>query len=280
MDHFLLAHQPFVDDFNLSHEEVNAIEKQEWDEEEQELILCKEWKKNHTKFLPFANTQISATPPVLPSPLTLWKLWKGEYLAKAKYSIVEDKDLFCAQIDEATHCILLDDKHTESHLCFWLAIGVHECCHNPDKKRWHDTLGTPYSFNLKYLNNKLLSKIRSDHTHKAHTAAVVQAKEQRTGLTLMDTSPSCHSPNTYKCSASPLVDQLDPPHKCNKSFQAQDKYTNKADPSQPVWSLITKSTGQCLCVRWKCKDSCSDKHIHAHLCSGCRSSFHSTHQCS
>lgn len=208
--------------------------------EDQEAALQEERKKNRTKFLPFADTQISTSTPVLPSPLALRKLRKGEYCelyfftnkgladahacsrslddealaitqddqglhsfipvaaARAKHSVIEDRDLTWAQLDEATHRMLQamkengwDQKRLEVHLSFWMALGAHEWRHDSEdtakralivyqataRKRWHDTLGTPHSFNLKYVNEALLNKIRMELMHKAHDWAVKQANE-------------------------------------------------------------------------------------------------------
>ena len=221
LDRFLPARQPLVDDFNISHEEAsqrllaicqmqNALDRQEWDAqqevlaqeahrareqqqqqdderarvqtEEQEVALQEERKKNRTKFLPFADMQISTATPVLPSSLTLRKLHKGEYCelyfftnkgladaqaclcsmddkalaitqddhglhsfipvvaARAKHSVIEDKDLTWAQLDEATHCLLqamkengCDQKWLEAHLSFWMALGAHEWRHDSEE---------------------------------------------------------------------------------------------------------------------------------------------------
>lgn len=208
--------------------------------EDQEAALQEERKKNRTKFLPFADTQISTSTPVLPSPLALRKLRKGEYCelyfftnkgladahacsrslddealaitqddqglhsfipvvaARAKHSVIEDRDLTWAQLDEATHHMLQamkengwDQKRLEAHLSFWMALGAHEWRHDSEdtakralivyqataRKWWHDTLGTPHSFNLKYVNEALLNKIRMELMHKAHDWAVKQANE-------------------------------------------------------------------------------------------------------
>ncbi|KAL4063016.1 hypothetical protein V8B97DRAFT_2026537 [Scleroderma yunnanense] len=308
MDCFILACQPFINNFNLSYKEATwhltaiwhrqtTIERQEWD------------------FLPFTDTQILVIPPILSSPLTLWKLHKGEY---CKLYFFTNKEL--------------DDAQTTSHASMkensWeKTLGMHKWYQDPDKiskhaliiyqatiqKRWHDILGIPYTFNLKYLNDELLSRIRSDLIHKAHTAAVIQAKEvnqwlikalasqQRSGPVHPSTSPSYCSPNTYKHPSFPSVAQTELPHKCNKSFQAQDKHVGKTKPlpacavclncimhNVPViecnadrtWDNKHNITDQCLYSRWKCKDKCSDKHTHTHLCSECRFSSHGAQQCS
>ena len=279
LDCFLPAQQPLVNDFHISHEEAaqrllaiwqaqNALDRQEWNVqleadaratqqareqqchkdkeqqrlqmEEQESVLQEERKKNCNKFLLFADTQISTSTPVLPSPLALRKLRKGEYCelyfftnkdlmdmqaylplvddealaitqdnqglhsfvpvaaARAKQLVIEDKDLTWPQIDEAMHRILQamkengwDQKRLESHLGFWMALGAHEWRHDAEetsrkaliiyqataRRRWHDMLGTAHSFNLKYINEELLSKIRRELTHKAHNWAIKQANE-------------------------------------------------------------------------------------------------------
>ncbi|KAL4063389.1 hypothetical protein V8B97DRAFT_2026431 [Scleroderma yunnanense] len=152
----------------------DAEQQQHAQEEEHNAILWDEQKKNWNKFLPFADTQISIMPPILSSSLALWKLCKGKYCklfflptktwlmpklslaltqddqglhtfipivaTRVKQSVIEDKDLSWAQIDESTHHILQamkenrwDQKHIDSHLQFWMALGAHEWRHDPDK---------------------------------------------------------------------------------------------------------------------------------------------------
>jgi len=279
LDCFLPAQQPLVNDFHISHEEAaqrllaiwqaqNALDRQEWNVqleadaratqqareqqchkdkeqqrlqmEEQESVLQEERKKNCNKFLLFADTQISTSTPVLPSPLALRKLRKGEYCelyfftnkdlmdmqaylplvddealaitqdnqglhsfvpvaaARAKQLVIEDKDLTWPQIDEAMHRILQamkengwDQKRLESHLGFWMVLGAHKWRHDAKEmsrkaliiyqatvwRCWHDMLGTAHSFNLKYINEELLSKIQWELTHKAHNWAIKQANK-------------------------------------------------------------------------------------------------------
>ena len=87
-----------------------------------------------------------------------------------------------------------DQKRLEAHLSFWMALGAHEWRHDSEdtakrtlivyqatvQKRWHDTLGIPHSFNLKYVNEALLNKIQMELMHKAHDWAVKQANEVHT----------------------------------------------------------------------------------------------------
>ena len=118
--------------------------------------------------------------------------------ARAKQSVVKDKDLTWAQVDKATHRMLQamkengwDQKRLESHMGFWMALRAHEWRHNSEetsrkalivyqataRRQWHDTLGTAHSFNLKYINKDLLSKIQRELAHKAHNWAIKQANE-------------------------------------------------------------------------------------------------------
>jgi len=84
-----------------------------------------------------------------------------------------------------------DQKHLESHLGFWMALGAHKWRHNSEEmsrralivyqatvwRQWHDTLRTDHSFNLKYINEEFLSKIWRELTHKVHNWAIKQANE-------------------------------------------------------------------------------------------------------
>ncbi|KIK80287.1 hypothetical protein PAXRUDRAFT_101128, partial [Paxillus rubicundulus Ve08.2h10] len=255
------ARQPLVDNFNISHEEAaqqlleiwtaqNKLNHREWDahqeaednqarQEQEHILRCQEEeerlhlqeeeaarqeekKKNRTKFLPFNDIKVSSTIPITPSPHTLCKLRKGEYvelyyftnkgladvqsvshladndaltlmqdeqglhsfipitIAKAKDTIIPDHELTWVQIDEATHCLLQamtecgwGPEHLNAHLNFWMGLSAHEWHHDPEDaaqqvlvfyqdayhKRWHNTLGTPASFNLKYIDEEALIKI-------------------------------------------------------------------------------------------------------------------------
>ncbi|KAL4066381.1 hypothetical protein V8B97DRAFT_2025516 [Scleroderma yunnanense] len=290
---FILAFQPF-----------NAIERQEWDTqeeqqhaqtEEQELVLHEERKKNCNKFLPFTDTQIFAALPVLSSPLTLHKLQKGEY---CKLYFFMNKGLADTQaishtVDNEALAITQNEHglHTYIHTyCFYQATAW---------KRWHDTLGMLYSFDLKYLNSDLLNKIQSNLIHKAHTTVMIQAKEvnqwlimvmnsqQRAGTTHLNTPTNYHTPSTSKHSALPSAEQAEPSHKHNNCTLHSapvveckaDRTWDKKHKTFSKWLnrfLITKRTRQHLCSRWQHKDGCADKHTLSHLCSGCGSSSHGT----
>ncbi|KIJ09536.1 hypothetical protein PAXINDRAFT_55044, partial [Paxillus involutus ATCC 200175] len=100
--------------------------------------------------------------------------------AKAKESVIPDHELTWPQIDEATHRLLQAMKEcgweedcVGAHLQFWMNLSAHEWRHDPEdaahqalivyqatyRRRWHDTLGTASSFNLKYLDEEALIKI-------------------------------------------------------------------------------------------------------------------------
>ncbi|KIK80817.1 hypothetical protein PAXRUDRAFT_157631, partial [Paxillus rubicundulus Ve08.2h10] len=118
--------------------------------------------------------------------------------AKAKDTIIPDHELTWVQIDEATHRLLQamaecgwGPEHLDAHLNFWMGLSAHEWCHDPKDtawqalifyqdaycKRWHNTLGMPVSFNLKYIDEEALIKIKFKITSKLHTAITNQAKE-------------------------------------------------------------------------------------------------------
>ncbi|KAF8131387.1 hypothetical protein EV363DRAFT_1165481 [Boletus edulis] len=144
--------QTFIDDFNIDNEQAalrltnlwlvqNAIDREEWDaheqaeeliaqqrkeqqcieadeqhrqqEEEEEQIRQEEHKKNRNKFLPFADVPMSNTPPVIPLPLALHKLRKGEF---CELYFFTNKGLADAQVtvhstdDEAL--TLMQDEHS------------------------------------------------------------------------------------------------------------------------------------------------------------------------
>ncbi|KIK99049.1 hypothetical protein PAXRUDRAFT_132850 [Paxillus rubicundulus Ve08.2h10] len=44
-------------------------------------------------------------------------------------------------------------------------------------------------------------------------------------------------------------------------------------------TLISKATGQCICTHWQWCNSCSERHSHVHICSGCGSASHGAHCC-
>jgi len=143
--------------------------------------------------------------------------------------------------------------------------------------------------------------------------AAVTAQQRPSHMTQKTTQQQQCQPGSSKRPASPNTDHSESSHKHSKSFHTRDKINNENEPlpacavclsrelhSVPVvecdanktWdlkydtfakrvnrTLVGKATGQRICSRWQCKDSCSDKHSHAHLCSGCRSSSHGAQSC-
>ncbi|KIK93976.1 hypothetical protein PAXRUDRAFT_143871 [Paxillus rubicundulus Ve08.2h10] len=211
--------------------------------QEEEAACQEERKKNHNKFLPFNNIKLALTISIMPSPHTLCKLYKGEYIelhyfsnkglaeaqsishsvdddapallqdkqglhlfvpiavAKAKETVIPDHKLTWSQIDEAMHQLLQamkecgwEEDHVGAHLQFWMSLSAHKWQHNPKystcqvlivyqatyQRRWHDTLGTMSSFNLKYLDEEALIKIKFKIANKLHTAITNQAREVST----------------------------------------------------------------------------------------------------
>ena len=75
-------------------------------------------------------------------------------------------------------------------------LSAHEWQHNTDdaarqalilyqatyRRRWHDTLGTPSSFNLKYVDEEALTKFKFKITSKLQATITSQAKEASTSL--------------------------------------------------------------------------------------------------
>jgi hypothetical protein len=108
-------------------------------------------------------------------------------VAKAKETIIPDHKLTWPQIDKATHRLLQmkecgwEADQVNVHLQFWRNLSVHKWHHNAEdaarqalivyqatyRRRWHDTLGTTLSFNLKYLDKEALMKIKFKITSKA-----------------------------------------------------------------------------------------------------------------
>ena len=245
---------------------TEAEERQRRQEEELEQAKQDERKKNRNKFLPFADAPMSATPPVIPSPLALRKLRKGELCelyfftnkgladaqvtsysaddealtlvqddqgmhsfipiasAKAKQGVIDDKDLTWHQIDEATHRIIQamrdcgwDEARVQTHVEFWMALGSHAWRHHHDerrkkaliqyqavaRRRWHDTLGTPNSFSLKYIQQSVLDDIRTEIVDSAAATAASAAKEASTFPILPVFSfPSTPLANNYALSSN------------------------------------------------------------------------------
>lgn len=128
--------------------------------------------------------------------------------AKTKDSVIQDKDLTWAQIDEAAPRMLQamkengwDDERVQSHLKFWMALSAHGYRHSPDeygkhaliayqafsRRRWHDTLGTTSSFDLQLINEEMITTIQQDLVHKVHKAATEQAIQ-------VSTTHALHSP--------------------------------------------------------------------------------------
>ncbi|KAF8833785.1 hypothetical protein BDN67DRAFT_682819 [Paxillus ammoniavirescens] len=94
-----------------------------------------------------------------------------------------------------------EEDRVGAHLQFWMNLSAHEWRHDPEdaacqalivyqamyRRRWHDTLGTASSFNLKYLDEEALIKIKFKITSKIHTAITNQAREVST----IFNTPSC-----------------------------------------------------------------------------------------
>ena len=118
--------------------------------------------------------------------------------AKAKQSIIEDQDLTWAQVDEATHRMLQAMKeadwpqdHLDAMFHFWINLGTHKWQHDMDEsacqvlifyqatywRHWHDTLGTPSSFNHKHIDQDALIRIKAKIIDQKYQATEKHAKE-------------------------------------------------------------------------------------------------------
>jgi hypothetical protein len=111
--------------------------------------------------------------------------------AKAKDTIIPDKDLTWVEVDEAAPRLLQamrengwDGERIQSHLQFWMALGSHEYRHDSDefgkraliiyqdtaRRRWHNLLGTPQSFDLIPIDKGMIKEICDELLHKANKA--------------------------------------------------------------------------------------------------------------
>ncbi|KAI6027163.1 hypothetical protein EDC04DRAFT_2573124 [Pisolithus marmoratus] len=132
--------------------------------------------------------------------------------AKAKWSVMKDKDLSWEEFSEAAHCLATamrennwPKERIDSHIKFWLALESHPWRHGiceiskwallayqaQVRHKWHDTLATPHSFNIAHINTTLLTQIRDELVHTACIAKLESLKQ---------VSPSLNPPhqnNTY-----------------------------------------------------------------------------------
>ncbi|KIK79509.1 hypothetical protein PAXRUDRAFT_87766, partial [Paxillus rubicundulus Ve08.2h10] len=109
--------------------------------------------------------------------------------AKAKETIIPDKDLTWAEIDKATPHLLLemkengwDEERVQSHLQFLMALSAHKYRHDADeygkraliiyqdivRRCWHNLLGTTQSFNLVPIDKGMIKEIRDKLLYKAN----------------------------------------------------------------------------------------------------------------
>ncbi|KIJ09979.1 hypothetical protein PAXINDRAFT_43714, partial [Paxillus involutus ATCC 200175] len=84
--------------------------------QEEEAARQEERKKNHNKFLPFNNVKVASIIPIMPSPHTLHKLRKGEYIELHYFT---NKGLAEAQsishsVDDNTLALLQDKQGLHS----------------------------------------------------------------------------------------------------------------------------------------------------------------------
>ena len=92
---------------------------------------------------------------------------------------------------------------TDAHLHFWMNLSAHEWRHDAEDaarqalilyqatyhRRWHDALGTPSSFNLKYIDEEALNKFKFKITSRLHAAIMSQAKEASVSFSLHTRAP-------------------------------------------------------------------------------------------
>ncbi|KAF8121380.1 hypothetical protein EV363DRAFT_1186212 [Boletus edulis] len=190
------SRQSLIDDFGITNDQAalrltnfwlnqNALDREEWDahiraeellaqqckeqqrveadkqrrrkEEEEEQARQEECKKNRNKFLPFADVPMSSTPPVIPSPLALRKLHKGEFCelyfftnkglmdVQATVHSMDDEALTLMQDDQGLHSFVplvsakakqnvIEDKDLS-----WQQIDEHQQIPNFDSVTQHDS---------------------------------------------------------------------------------------------------------------------------------------------
>ncbi|KAG6376558.1 hypothetical protein JVT61DRAFT_1534 [Boletus reticuloceps] len=111
--------------------------------------------------------------------------------SKFKDTVIPDKDLTWAEFDEAAPRLIQamresswEEEHVQSHLNMWLKLSGHPYRHDPDKygkralivyqdttrRRWHNLLGTPESFDLVLISMEMIKEIRDDLLHKSNKA--------------------------------------------------------------------------------------------------------------
>ncbi|KAG9310930.1 hypothetical protein JVU11DRAFT_8803 [Chiua virens] len=107
--------------------------------------------------------------------------------AKAKDTVIPDKDLTWAEFDEAAPRLLQamrengwDEERVQSHLKLWMDLSAHPFRHDSDeygkralivyqdtaRRRWHSLLGTPDSFDLVPVDKGMIKEIRDELLHK------------------------------------------------------------------------------------------------------------------
>ncbi|KAI6000106.1 hypothetical protein EDD15DRAFT_2160344, partial [Pisolithus albus] len=118
--------------------------------------------------------------------------------AQAKGSITRDEDLSWEEFSEATHRLATamrendwPEERIASHVKFWLALESHPWRHGHCeiskrallayqarvRRKWHDTLATPHSFNIAHINTTLLMQIRDELVHSARVAELETLKQ-------------------------------------------------------------------------------------------------------
>ncbi|KAI5982413.1 hypothetical protein EDD15DRAFT_2400498 [Pisolithus albus] len=120
--------------------------------------------------------------------------------AQAKGTITMDEDLSWEEFAEAAHRLATAMRENEwpedrvdSHIKFWIALEGHPWRHGHCeiskhalltyqarvRRKWHDTLATPHSFNIALINTTLLSQIRDELVHSAQVAQLESLKQWR-----------------------------------------------------------------------------------------------------
>jgi hypothetical protein len=112
------------------------------------------------------------------------------------------KDLTWVEVDEAAPRLLQamrengwDGERIQSHLQFWMALGSHEYRHDSDefgkralivyqdtaRRRWHNLLGTPQSFDLVPIDKGMIKEIRDKLLHKEVSSVLLSPLFEHTG---------------------------------------------------------------------------------------------------
>ncbi|KAG6372007.1 hypothetical protein JVT61DRAFT_8702 [Boletus reticuloceps] len=146
--------------------------------------------------------------------------------SKFKDTVIPDKDLTWAEFDEAAPRLIQamresswEEERVQSHLSMWLKLSGHPYRHDPDeygkralivyqdtaRRRWHNLLGTPESFDLVPISMEMIKEIRDDLLHKSNKALREEALQ---ASTIPIPLPAPSHPRTLSPTLSPSFPPL------------------------------------------------------------------------